>query len=539
MILKQLNFVGLILLSFSGVAQRNDTFAKEATQYQLYRLSDDPSDDRRPKLAINNEGTVWVIWESNRDGDFDIYGKRYANGDWSDFIEVAQDTNATFICDALFNRENRFFIFGTEVDLKKEVAPEFFFEKSQLFFLSFFEDSAMSKHVLANRIHHVAPYWYKHQLYPDDRPKAISFDQNIFTCYHREFHLNSAYSYDSLFIQLYEKETWQAEQCDSIFEQYDAGIMRDHFYSFPQFSINLFDKGLFVIVDAEDWHGGGPLIKDIGLVLSKDHLSRYILLTFYLQDYDGNRLGFQSYSYGSNLKTIFIAGFSYKERYSLEPTHLIKQIELINDTTAIDKREWQFDFKDNIKISQTSDLVAFVWSDSANIYIKTFQDSIWYETLQMPLNGLTHIDHSLNCAVYNNQQICITFDAIYNGNKDVYVLSVPASFVVDTVMTSVKQKVGNNTSPNDFALFQNYPNPFNSSTTIKYQLPEATEIKLEIYNLRGQRIRTLVDQFQIPGSYLIIWDGTDDFNQPVASGVYLYQLQTKYFARTNKLILIR
>lgn len=397
----------------------------------------------------------------------------------------------------------------------------------------------MIKHVIANRIHHVAPYLYKHQLYPDDKPKAISFNKNIFVCYHREFHLNSAYSYDSLFIQLYEKETWQAEQCDSIFEQYDAGIMRNHSYSFPQFRINLFDKGLFVIVDAEDWHGGGPLIKDIGLVLGRDHLSRYIVLTFYLQDYDGNRLGFQSYSYGSNLKTIFIAGFSYKEKNPLELYRLIKQVEIINDTLVLEKRKWLLNFEENIKISQMSDLVAFVWSDSANIYVKTFQDSIWFETQEIPLNGLTQIDHSLNCAVYNNQQIWVTFDAIYNGNKDVYAVILPASFVVDTTMTSIKKNGEYKHTPAEYDLFQNYPNPFNSNTTIKYQLPEDTTVKLEIYNLLGQRTRILVDQFQRPGSYSIDWDGRDDFNQPVASGVYLYQLKAKNFSETNKLIMLR
>ncbi|MDZ7342692.1 MAG: hypothetical protein ONB27_15130 [candidate division KSB1 bacterium] len=249
--LKQINIVGLILLSFFGVAQRYDTFARTTTQYQLYRLSENPSDDRRPKLAINDQGTVWVVWESDTDGDFDIYGKNFNNSAWSDLVEIAQDTNANFICDVFFaGEENKLFIFATEVDLTKEAAPEFFFEKGQLLLLSLYEDSVVCKNVLADRIHHVAPSWYKSQLYPDDRPKAISFDQNIFVCYHREFHLNSAYSYDSLFIQLYEKGNWQAEQCDSIFEQYDAGIMRDHFYSFPKFSINLFDKALFVINDA-------------------------------------------------------------------------------------------------------------------------------------------------------------------------------------------------------------------------------------------------------------------------------------------------
>ncbi|NWG75036.1 MAG: T9SS type A sorting domain-containing protein [Rubrivivax sp.] len=93
--------------------------------------------------------------------------------------------------------------------------------------------------------------------------------------------------------------------------------------------------------------------------------------------------------------------------------------------------------------------------------------------------------------------------------------------------------------PQHFELFQNYPNPFNSSTTIKYQLPAATDVKLEIYNLLGQRIRILVDQSQLPDSYSIRWDGTDDVNQPVASGVYLYQLKTKSFVRTNKLVVLQ
>lgn len=100
-------------------------------------------------------------------------------------------------------------------------------------------------------------------------------------------------------------------------------------------------------------------------------------------------------------------------------------------------------------------------------------------------------------------------------------------------------ETGGQNLPTGFELFQNYPNPFNSITSIKYQLPEVSDVKLEIYNLLGQRIGTLVDQSQRSGSYLINWDGTDEFNQPVASGVYLYQLITKNFRQTNKLILLR
>jgi len=188
-----------------------------------------------------------------------------------------------------------------------------------------------------------------------------------------------------------------------------------------------------------------------------------------------------------------------------------------------------------------SDLVAFVWSDAANIYIKTFQDSIWYKTLEIPLNDLTHIDQSLNCTVYNNQQIWVTFDAIYNGNKDVYALTVPASFVVDTVMTSVKQRAVDITSPNDFSLFQNYPNPFNSITTIKYSIPpgkSSYHVTLKIYDIRGRLVTTLVNQNQSAGMYSVNWDGSDDIGNHVSSGVYFYSLEAEGYKSNQKILLI-
>ena len=537
--LKQISSIGLVLLLFYCSTQINVIFASPAIQYQLYRLSNDLSDDRRPKLAINDEGTVWVVWESNRDGDFDIYGKRFENSDWSDLIAFSPDTNTTFVCDALIDGKNKLVIFGTEIDLVNDPYPEYYFEKSQLFCLPFVEDSAVQKQVLAE-VHHWDPYLNNHQLYPNDMPKVISFDQNIFVCYFRKSQWNYSCD-DSLFLRSYEEEIWHAEYCDTIFQDYDGGILQEWHYTFPVFRINLINGGLFVIYYWYDRHGTGPLIENIGLILGKNHIPRYIKLTRYIDDYYQGRTGLQAFSYGSNLRNIFIAGFSYREKYSLEKTHFIKQIELINDTLVLDKKEWLFNFKDNIKISQMSDLVAFVWSDAANIYIKTFQDSIWYKTLELPLNDLTHIDQSLNCTVYNNQQIWVTFDAIYNGNKDVYALTVPASFVVDTVMTSVKQRAVDITSPNDFSLFQNYPNPFNSITTIKYSIPpgkSSYHVTLKIYDIRGRLVTTLVNQNQSAGMYSVNWDGSDDIGNHVSSGVYFYSLEAEGYKSNQKILLI-
>ena len=93
--------------------------------------------------------------------------------------------------------------------------------------------------------------------------------------------------------------------------------------------------------------------------------------------------------------------------------------------------------------------------------------------------------------------------------------------------------------PEDFVLNQNYPNPFNSGTTIEFYLPQNSEIKIEIYNLLGQRVRTLWQGRQSMGQHQLRWDGKDDAGLAVSSGVYIYRLKTDYWQQTKKLVLIR
>ncbi|MEJ2051619.1 MAG: T9SS type A sorting domain-containing protein, partial [Calditrichota bacterium] len=78
--------------------------------------------------------------------------------------------------------------------------------------------------------------------------------------------------------------------------------------------------------------------------------------------------------------------------------------------------------------------------------------------------------------------------------------------------------------PMDFALMQNYPNPFNPRTTIKYELPERSKVTLKIYNILGQEVVTLLDEEFEPGYYELSWDGRNNFEHQVASGVYIYRI---------------
>lgn len=99
--------------------------------------------------------------------------------------------------------------------------------------------------------------------------------------------------------------------------------------------------------------------------------------------------------------------------------------------------------------------------------------------------------------------------------------------------------------PKVFALGQNYPNPFNPSTTITFDIPVGTPgdagspVRLQVYNLRGQLVRTLVDEVREPGRYVVHWDGRDDQGNRVGSGIYLYTIRTADFAATMKMVLLK
>ena len=90
--------------------------------------------------------------------------------------------------------------------------------------------------------------------------------------------------------------------------------------------------------------------------------------------------------------------------------------------------------------------------------------------------------------------------------------------------------------PTDFALQQNYPNPFNPETTIRYQLPKASDVTLTIYNLRGQLVWTLISGPISAGRHKVVWDGNDERGVRAASSVYVLQLKTKGFLANRTLV---
>ncbi|MBC7187919.1 MAG: T9SS type A sorting domain-containing protein [Calditrichaeota bacterium] len=114
-------------------------------------------------------------------------------------------------------------------------------------------------------------------------------------------------------------------------------------------------------------------------------------------------------------------------------------------------------------------------------------------------------------------------------------------------MTEVKRP-GEELLPSVYDLWHNYPNPFNPTTTIVYALPRSSRVTLEVYNLLGQCVRTLVDETEPPGVHRVLWDGRDANGQQVSSGCYFYRLvaqstpagaPSQRFVKTLKMLLLQ
>ena len=156
------------------------------------------------------------------------------------------------------------------------------------------------------------------------------------------------------------------------------------------------------------------------------------------------------------------------------------------------------------------------------------------------VHNVDQSDHYATVGIENEAQtdgLLITFANIYtptahqlaNGTAIFFsTLTEPQVSNDDEIMGIVSQ------------LYQNYPNPFNPETTISFSITEDSEkTELSIYNLKGQKVKTLINSQLSSGQHSVAWNGKDDSDKPVSSGVYLYQLKAGDFEKTRKMILMK
>ncbi len=126
---------------------------------------------------------------------------------------------------------------------------------------------------------------------------------------------------------------------------------------------------------------------------------------------------------------------------------------------------------------------------------------------------------------YKLEDISISGETTYHGP------------IMVTGVTSVE--LNESVIPDEYSLSQNYPNPFNPETTIHYGIPKASHVTINIYNMQGKRIVTLIDEDKAAGTFSAKWNGRDNFGNKVTSGIYLYQIIAADFSKTQKMILMK
>ncbi|MBW7888725.1 MAG: T9SS type A sorting domain-containing protein [Bacteroidetes bacterium] len=109
-----------------------------------------------------------------------------------------------------------------------------------------------------------------------------------------------------------------------------------------------------------------------------------------------------------------------------------------------------------------------------------------------------------------------------------------AAWINDPGIIESVKRLKTSTVPEKFTLEQNYPNPFNPATTIRYSVPSMQKIELKVYDLLGREVQTLVNELQSQGNYEVRFDAST-----LASGIYIYRLQSGSFVTTKKMMLIK
>ncbi len=111
--------------------------------------------------------------------------------------------------------------------------------------------------------------------------------------------------------------------------------------------------------------------------------------------------------------------------------------------------------------------------------------------------------------------------------------------VVVMIVEHTAVDASSGSTPETYQLAPNYPNPFNPGTHIEYSIPAQTRVTLGIYNVLGQKIRTLVDRTQAAGHYRVHWSGVDEQNRAVPAGLYFYHIRTEHYRASRKMLLLR
>ena len=224
-----------------------------------------------------------------------------------------------------------------------------------------------------------------------------------------------------------------------------------------------------------------------------------------------------------------------------DPPSAFKWVGTLNDTIRVDIQN-QFAEPLVLRWSESYDTLDGIYATDVSYIISmqtgTQDDLQYYKT------------DSLQYGFFYSTLISDIFDGHPSATSASIAFGIKATDGLDTVRIEGDEKiifvdrynylsVDDQQLPDKFALHENYPNPFNPSTTIRYDLPIASDVRIVIYNMLGQQIVTYDLPATPAGHHRFTWNAINKKAEPAAAGVYFYQLYTREFTRTRKMILLK
>ena len=236
------------------------------------------------------------------------------------------------------------------------------------------------------------------------------------------------------------------------------------------------------------------------------------------------------------------------DKYSYDTTSFTLTVTPVQDPPSA--FEWISSASDTIAIDSTNldSTYSLEWSASTDVDGEPINYFVYAKVGIYP--EVEIYDGTSTSASLAYQEI---LEGVFEGlivNGATIRLNVKATDGIDTLDVTGENRVlyvnrydylsvENEGLPTEFALHENYPNPFNPSTTLRFDLPYSSDVNLTIYNMLGQKVKSFDMRGIQAGKHTLRWNATNDLGEKVGTGVYLYQLQTKDFMKTRKMIFMK
>ncbi len=216
---------------------------------------------------------------------------------------------------------------------------------------------------------------------------------------------------------------------------------------------------------------------------------------------------------------------------------------LVNAITEdVDFSMTQCDIPGNLDASEgLGDRIELTWNAVShpdlvgyNIYRANWENDDYAKLNTDPVANTNYTDNTIP----DNDTYWYVVTAVYSGGYgDAESIDSDKAYGSTDFVTGIGDE--NQAVPREFFISQNYPNPFNPFTTVSYGLPADSEVRIDIFNVLGQRVVRLVDEYQTAGFKSIVWDGNDASGDNVSSGIYFYTIEAGDYRASRKMLLIK